>query len=137
MAIEYFSPSLRLHLQVWTDNITYVKAFSLAFIVLLDDGHVISFLLKGISSCLPMEKLSFAFREQRKEQNRQNQHWKYIGYHNHAFQEKSKLPLILLKGKFHRQATYAETAESNKKKSASLMALAEEYKLKGSNVKTQ
>lgn len=33
-------------------------------------------------------------------------------YHNHVLQEKSKLPLVLLKGKFHWQATYAETAES-------------------------
>lgn len=81
-------------------------------IALLDDSNVISFLLKGISYCLPMEELSFAFHKQYKKQNKQNQHWKYIRYHNHALQGKSKLLLILLKGKFHWQATYAETAES-------------------------
>lgn len=59
-----------------------------------------------------MEKLSFAFHKQYEERNRQKQHWEYIRYHNHALQGKSKLPLILLKGKFHWQATDAETAES-------------------------
>lgn len=46
---------------------SHIKAFSLAFIALLDDSNFISFLLKGISYCLPMEKLSFAFHKQYKE----------------------------------------------------------------------